>query len=319
MVDVEQSFWIQQRIKQYASKTSDQGSQINMRCFVCGDSRKNQSKKRGYYYKNTCSYYCFNCGTNLHGVKIVSTLENRPFKDVKTEYLMERYGKNFKSKKEKYNKPKFELKLDEFTNKLPQDVFKYLEDRKILKAPFLSEDAEFLYDENTNRLVIPWYLDERVVYYQKRTLDETQQPKYLFPFGVDKSVYNIDKVDPAFPYIFVLEGALDSIYVYNGVAIGGKNITQHQRKLIKTKFPKHKIVYFLDNHHNESAMKTHLLRLAEKEPSSSFLLFPDAMKNIKDINQWIVADGPNMFKHCKWLERNIISSLKLKFTLSSSK
>jgi DNA primase len=173
--------------------------------------------------------------------------------------------------------------------------------------------------KKTNRLVIPWYLDDKVVYYQKRTLDEKQQPKYLFPFGVDKSVYNIDRVDPAFPYIFVLEGALDSIYVYNGVAIGGKNITKHQRDLIKSKFPKHKIVYFLDNHHNESAMRTHLLGLADKEPSSSFLLFPDAMKDIKDVNQWIVAGGLNMFEHSKWLEKNILSSLKLKFKLSSSK
>ena len=194
MVDVEQSFWIQQRIKQNVSKCSDQGSQLNMRCFVCGDSRKNQSKRRGYYYKTTCSYYCFNCGTHLHGVKIVSTLENRPFKEVKSEYLMERYGKSFKVKKEKYKKPKFELKLNEFTNKLPEDVFRYLDERKIFDAPFLSEDAEFLYDEKTNRLVIPWYLDDKVVYYQKRTLDEKQQPKYLFPFGVDKSVYNIDRV-----------------------------------------------------------------------------------------------------------------------------
>ena len=98
MVDVEQSFWIQQRIKQNVSKCSDQGSQLNMRCFVC-DSCKNQSKRRGYYYKSTCSYYCFNCGTHLHGVKIVSTLENRPFKEVKSEYLMERYAKASRLKK----------------------------------------------------------------------------------------------------------------------------------------------------------------------------------------------------------------------------
>jgi hypothetical protein len=319
MTDIEQSFWIQQRIKQGVHKCSDQGSQLNMRCFVCGDSRKNQSKKRGYYYKSTCSYYCFNCGTHLHGVKIVSTLENRPFKDVKTEYLMERYGKNFKPKKVKYEKPKFELNLDQFTNKLPKNVFEYLNNRKIFDAPFLSQDAEFLYEEETKRLVIPWYLDEKVVYYQKRLIEDSSEPKYLFPFGVDKSVYNIDEIDPAFPYIFVLEGALDSIYVYNGVAIGGKNITKHQREIIKSRFPKHKIVYFLDNHHNESSMVAHLLRLADKEPNSNFLLFPDAMKDVKDVNQWIQAGGLNMFKHCKWLERNILSSLKLKFKLSTYK
>ena len=277
MTDIEQSFWIQQRIKQGVHKCSDQGSQLNMRCFVCGDSRKNQSKKRGYYYKSTCSYYCFN------------------------------------------EKPKFELKLDQFTNKLPENVFEYLNNRKIFDAPFLSQDAEFLYEEETKRLVIPWYLDEKVVYYQKRLIEDSSEPKYLFPFGVDKSVYNIDEIDPAFPYIFVLEGALDSIYVYNGVAIGGKNITKHQREIIKSRFPKHKIVYFLDNHHNESSMVAHLLRLADKEPNSNFLLFPDAMKDVKDVNQWIQAGGLNMFEHCKWLERNILSSLKLKFKLSTYK
>ena len=43
------------------------------------------------------------------------------------------------------------------------------------------------------------------------------------------------------------------------------------------------------------------------------------MKDIKDVNQWIVAGGLNMFEHSKWLEKNILSSLKLKFKLSSSK
>ena len=89
--------------------------------------------------------------------------------------------------------------------------------------------------------------------------------------------------------------------------------------IIKSRFPKHKIVYFLDNHHNESSMVAHLLRLADKEPNSNFLLFPDAMKDVKDVNQWIQAGGLNMFEHCKWLERNILSSLKLKFKLSTYK
>ena len=39
----------------------------NCRCPICGDSKKNKNKARGYFYqvKNNTNYKCHNCGVNI--------------------------------------------------------------------------------------------------------------------------------------------------------------------------------------------------------------------------------------------------------------
>ena len=59
-------------------------------------------------------------------------------------------------------------------------------------------------------------------------------------------------------------------------------------------------------------MVSHLLRLAEKESSSYFLLFPKAMKNVKDVNQWIVAGGVNIWESKKVVRKEYIIITKTK-------
>lgn len=322
MLDIEQSFWISQKLKSHLKNVSDSGSQLNMRCFLCGDSKSHKQRKRGYFYKRTNSYYCFNCGQTLLGLKIVSELEHRPYKDVKLEYLQEKYGKNFNPKETFIPSKKREaINIGQYSNKLPRHAFKYLEDRKILEAPFLYPEMEFMYDSKTDRLVIPWYYNEEPIYYQKRTLSG-KVPAYLFP-KADKGVFNIDMIDPIFPYIFILEGAFDCIFVKNGVAIGGKSLSDYQRELLKERWPKHTLVYFFDNHRYLTEQKgpvplfKHLLKLAEKEPTSRFVLWPEKLHMFKDVNQWIVAGGRNIFSSRTWLENSIVNSLKLKFIVSS--
>jgi hypothetical protein len=322
MIDLEQSFWITQKLKAHVKRISDQGSQLNMRCFICGDSQKHKQKKRGYFYKRTCSYYCFNCNETLIGLNIVAQLEGRPYKDVKLEYLQEKYGKNFKPKDIGIQKQVREtIDLDVFSKKIPPHAYAYLQQRKIFEAPFLYSDMEFMYDEKTDRLVIPWYYNEKPIYYQKRTLSGVSPP-YLFP-KMDKGVFNIDMVDPTFPYIFILEGAFDAIFVKNGVAIGGKNLSDYQRELLSERWPKHTLVYFLDNHRYVDEKKgpvpmyKHLLKLSENEPSAKFLLWPEKLEFVKDVNQWIVAGGKNIFGSRTWLEKSIINSLRLKFIITS--
>ena len=39
----------------------------NCRCPLCGDSKRNKTKARGYFYqiKNNTNYKCHNCGVNI--------------------------------------------------------------------------------------------------------------------------------------------------------------------------------------------------------------------------------------------------------------
>jgi len=62
------------------------GDKLNFRCPLCGDSRKSLSKKRGFYYLKNSSFFCFNCGVSMTGVKLLQTLSGKDYDDIKREY-----------------------------------------------------------------------------------------------------------------------------------------------------------------------------------------------------------------------------------------
>jgi hypothetical protein len=325
MIDIEMSMWIQQKLKANVKNCKDQGGKLNMRCFLCGDSRKSKQKRRGFFYKSTCSYFCFNCNETLIGLNVVARLENRSYADVREEYYKDKYINKPSYKKSKQyvdNKKKSNgVDLSQYSLELPEDAITYLKHRQILDAPFLDPKMKFRWDEKTDRIVIPWLNNGSVAYYQKRAIYKNNIP-YLFP-KIGKTVFNIDMVDPRFPYIFILEGVFDALFVKNGVAIGGKNLTQDQRDILKKRFPKHELVYFFDNHRHPGEMKEpapmyrHLLKLSKEDPSMKFALWPAKINSIKDVNQWITKGGKNIFSDEKWLGNSVINSLRLKFIISS--
>ena len=56
------------------------GDKINFRCPLCGDSRKSSTKKRGFWYCNTASFFCFNCSTGMSGIKFLQLLSGSDFR-----------------------------------------------------------------------------------------------------------------------------------------------------------------------------------------------------------------------------------------------
>lgn len=53
------------------------GDKLNLRCPVCGDSKKSASKRRGWVYlsgKGNPSYHCFNCGANMSGMRFLELI-----------------------------------------------------------------------------------------------------------------------------------------------------------------------------------------------------------------------------------------------------
>ena len=57
-----------------SSLKSQNNSEIVFRCPLCGDSKKNKLKKRGYFYRRTGSFYCFNCGTSMTGYAFLKAI-----------------------------------------------------------------------------------------------------------------------------------------------------------------------------------------------------------------------------------------------------
>lgn len=310
--DYEMSMWIEQRLKQRI-KPIDQGNQLNFRCFICGDSRKNKHKKRCYFYKSgNGSLHCFNCDRTLQGLNIITELEHREYKDVRLEYLQDKYGGKLPPWKPDKNIPKIpDIEIPVFDDILPESVVEYLNNRKIFDAPALPENYKFKFNKEKNRLVIPWYNNGVINYYQERILNNKSTLKYIFP-KIPKGVFNIDMVDPTFPYIFVLEGVFDAIFVKNGIAIGGQNLSSHQRSIIKSRWPNHKIVYFFDNIYIEPKTRQKILKIVRNHPHDMHLLWPEQLIKIKDINDWIVLGGTNVFYDMDWLKSHISNSLKTK-------
>ena len=86
MVDIEQVEWVKERLNENCTiEHADDAWRI--RCPFCGDSQKKSNLKRGNYYLNSGSYYCFNCQKTCDSFALIAELESRDYSVVKAEYF----------------------------------------------------------------------------------------------------------------------------------------------------------------------------------------------------------------------------------------
>ena len=294
-------------IYENVSGVSRQGNQLNFRCPICGDGHKRKSK-RGHFYLDTNSYYCFNggCDANEHGMSglvFLSKVMAIPVQDVKRE-LIKRAGSMKKAmedaqvyqKDETLKKQNFipsaeglikEHILDgDWTDELPSFVEEIIEKRKLKKAPFLPKDFHFYFDKKEERLVIPWNEN----YYQERaiTYEQEKEAKYKFPSDIEKPVFGISELDKNISYVFLVEGVFDSIWVKNGVAVGSLTISNHQRKILIDNAPDLELVYLMDNQWRDKTSLEKTIKILKEEPFVKVFIWPKELKQFKDINESIM-------------------------------
>jgi len=80
------------KLLENVSGVRQSSDRINLRCPICGDSRKSKSTKRGWYYINSNSYYCWNSGCpasdkGMSGMQFISALTGEAYNDLRVEYL----------------------------------------------------------------------------------------------------------------------------------------------------------------------------------------------------------------------------------------
>ena len=80
----------------------------NCRCPICGDSKKNKNKARGYFYqvKNNTNYKCHNCGVNISLNNFLKEIDPVTHK----QYVFEKFKEGHTGKN--------------FTTETPEDIFK---------------------------------------------------------------------------------------------------------------------------------------------------------------------------------------------------
>ena len=65
-----------------------------------------------------------------------------------------------------------------------------------------------IYPKINYNLIVSYDLDNNIIFYQSRTVIPTERlPKYLSKIGGEKSLFNVNKVDPD----------IDSLFIYNGI------------------------------------------------------------------------------------------------------
>jgi len=269
----------------------------NCRCRICGDSQKNKTKARGYFYSknNNTNYKCHNCGINISFNNYLKQLDPA----LHEQYILEKYkngvtGKNFVVNTPKFENPKpvFKAKLNLPRASEAEITRSYLESRNIDPQKFYyakefkswvnsikpTFNKRALYYEE-ERLIIPLYYQKELIGFQGRTLGSSTI-KYI-TIMLDENapkVYNYDDIDNTKP-VYILEGPFDSYFVDNSIAMCGADVDLKKLNISQP-------IYIYDN---EPRNKEILGRM-EKAISQNLpiVIWPKNIKQ-KDVNLMILA------------------------------
>lgn len=283
----------------------------NFSCPICGDSKKNKTKARGYVYRklNDLFYTCHNCGAGLSLGNFIKHVDENLYK----EYSLERYtsGKSNNSKIantvlnitptrfDKLEKAKT-FEHAEWLSKLPSEHFclEYLKHRKIDKTHYerllftqnyrqfvdalIPNHGKQLIDDA--RLVIPFYdeYDELIAVSGRALVTSDKTLRYVTirtKESNDKLVYGLDRIDRT-KDVYIVEGPLDSLFIDNCIASGDANLTLAAKSISAGK----KILIFDNEPRNKEVMK--LMQNAIKS-DHYVVIWPDNMIG-KDINEMIM-------------------------------
>ena len=284
----------------------------NFSCPLCGDSKKNVLKARGYVYKkgNNLFYSCKNCGVGTSVGKLLEQIDGSLYK----EYILERY-KAGESGTSNYTKPTFNVpsprfdKLDkqkqfqhaEFCFDLPSGHFclDYLNNRRIPKEfysqlLFTSHYKQFIDALVPNhgkklvddaRVIIPFYdVYNNLIAVSGRALETNDKTlRYITIRTIDseeKLVFGIDRVSVHEP-VRIVEGPIDSLFIKNCVASGDSSLTTVADNISAGK----KVLIFDNEPRNKEIVK--LMQDAIKS-NHQIVIWPNTIQ-AKDVNEMIMS------------------------------
>ena len=209
----------------------------NFRCPICGDSKKNKSKTRGYLYniKADINFRCHNCGASMTFSNFLKQLDPVIHK----KYVFERFKNNSTGRGTVVEEPTFKFEEPKFKTKLSiplcsevQRGREYLEKRRLDPEKFYwAEDfTEFVnsikptFGSNVpkeSRIIIPLYYNKNLIGVQGRSL-LPNSVKYITTIFYNDApkIYGLDTIRKSSP-VFVTEGPFDSTFLRNSIAMCG--------------------------------------------------------------------------------------------------
>ncbi len=244
-VDIQYATMLGNRFQRFSIKNRSP-LKINFRCPICGDSQKSISKARGWITENqktqSLFYSCFNCGAG-HSFQNFLKLQDP---SLYNDYIADRFlNKDQKAPVEQTipnpEKPAFNkdpLKLIKKISQLKYDhpVKKYIEQRqiptdqhyRIFYAPKFKTWINSIipnkfppFKKDEPRLILP-FMDEtgKCFGVSARSFDPNGFRYISIMFQDVPKVFGLDKVNFENPYL-VVEGAIDSLFLSNAIAMAG--------------------------------------------------------------------------------------------------
>jgi len=205
------------------------------------------------------------------------------------------------------------LKFFEETNSglFRQAALNYLEDRKISPDGLgFIVDNKSPYDE---RIFVPFYEDEKLVYFITRTWDENNSMRYVNPDVPRKSVvFNIDKINDE---VFIFEGVFDALSLSRqiGTCLLGARLSKEQAIKIWDRAPK-RIIFVPDTDETgKNTLKGNIKTLINFKPSSlsaSKIYIYNIPKPYKDFNEMKVKNEKSYIEISECEEYNTENKIK---------
>ena len=292
----------------------------NFRCPICGDSKKNKSKTRGYLYamKADVNFKCHNCGASMTLSNFLKHLDPVLHK----QYVFERFkdGKTGRSTVVEdpvfnFESPKFSPKLELpkasedptsdgylISRKLDPSKFYYAEKFKKYVNGIKKTFDSTKYDEP--RIIIPLFYKKNLVGIQGRSLDfnNPKSVKYITVMVNDDApkIYGLDDIKLDGP-VYVTEGPFDSTFICNAIAMCGADADVSKWGISNP-------VWIYDNEPRNREIVNRISKTIDS--GDSVVIFPSSMDE-KDINDMVIAGHDVQ----KIVECNTYSGLeaKLKF------
>ena len=290
----------------------------NFRCPICGDSKKNKSKTRGYLYavKANTNFKCHNCGASMSLNNFLKHVDPAVHK----QYVMEKFkeghtGRSFVTEEPefKFEAPKFKkkLKLPKASEnpkssgyltarKLNPDDFYYAEHFKKFVNSLKPTFDDTKHDEE--RIIIPLYYEKNLIGLQGRSINPNPV-KYITVMLDDDApkIYGLDNIRRDAP-VYITEGPFDSTFIRNAIAMCGADADISRWGISNP-------VWIYDNEPRNREITNRISKTIDS--GQSVVIWPESIDD-KDINDMVM----NGLDVQSVIESNTYSGLeaKLKFT-----
>lgn len=279
----------------------------NFRCPVCGDSHKDKLKARGYIYKRKehFSFMCHNCGSAMSLPKFIKYVDPHLYSEYQLESFVQSNTSNSVNVADYVTKPTFNVPeaprsihltdaesingLGQYhparqyldNRKVPTDNLYYVEDFASFIKNLFPGCTKTLYKEP--RIIIPFYDKNGILLGVQGRSIGVSKIKYITIKSDESSpkIFGWNKIDVS-KNIYVVEGPIDSLFLYNAVASMDANLmaASHIIGLDKT------YIFVYDNEPRNKQIVSNMRKTIEA--GHKICVWPDHIKE-KDINEMILA------------------------------